>query len=222
MFFCYAVAGAPACAFFKLAFVETSDFFWDFFETCLAARAAQRGDRARRSAATFCPPWSGAPRHRMQGPPCSCFSTCSPKTPREFLRSIPASVTSRSSPWYQYLRAAYGSDVPLPYRLTDLRYVYHHDDTWRGKYPDVEWPMPPCARLPVPLGGAPDGQWWAPMNWQVRKRIVPVRWRRCESAKCARWLSGSGEVNQSTHEAARERELKLCATLTCAGRLPDD
>ena len=167
-------------------------------------------------------PWSGAPRNRMQGPPCACFSTCSPKTTREFLRSVPASVTSRSSPWYQYLRAAYGSDVPLPYRLTDLRYVYHHDDAWRGKHPDVEWPMPPCTRLPRPLGGSPDGQWWAPMNWQVRKRIVPVHWRRCEPATCARWLSGTGEVNQSTHEAAQERELKLCATLTCAGYLMTD
>ena len=165
-----------------------------------------------------------------QGPPCACFSTCSPKTTRDFLQSIPASVTSRSSPWYHYLRAVYASDVPLPFRLTDLRYVYHHDDAWRRKHPDVEWPMPPCARVDSPglsgllggsLGGvhgAPDGQWWAPMKWQVRKRILPVRWHRCDAATCARWLHGTGEVNQSTHEATRERELKLCAMLASAGR----
>ena len=165
-----------------------------------------------------------------QGPPCACFSTCSPKTTRDFLQSIPASVTSRSSPWYHYLRAVYASDVPLPFRLTDLRYVYHHDDAWRRKHPDVEWPMPPCTRVDSPglsgllggsLGGvhgAPDGQWWAPMKWQVRKRILPVRWRRCDAATCARWLHGTGEVNQSTHEATRERELKLCAMLASAGR----
>lgn len=155
----------------------------------------------------------------MHGPPCACFSTCSPKTTREFLRSIPATVTTHSSPWYQYLRATYGSDVPLPYHLTNLRYVYHHDAAWHKQHPGVEWPMPPCVRLPSPLGGTPDGQWWAPMNWQVRKRIGPVRGTpKCDPAACARWLSSSGEVNQSTHEAARERELKLHIELFAEAR----
>ena len=144
-------------------------------------------------------------------PPCSCFSTCNPMTTRDFLQSIPASITSQESPWYAYLRAVYGGDeLPLPYHLSQLRYVHHNDAVWREKHPGVEWPMPPCTRLPNPLGGTPDGQWWAPMNWQARLGIKPIRTHKCERAACDRWLSGPGEVNPIQRQAARG-ELKLCA-----------
>ena len=145
------------------------------------------------------------------GPPCSCFSTCDPISTRRFLQDIPATVTSASSPWYAYLRAVYAGDVPpLPFHLTRLRYVHHHDTAWRRKHPDVEWPMPPCGKLPQPLGGTPDGQWWAPMTWQGRKRIKPLRTPQCEAAVCSRWKTGEGDAqNQTRRQAAREEELKL-------------
>ena len=164
------------------------------------------------------------------GPPCSCFSTCNPITTREFLRSIPDSVTSRESPWYAYLRAVYGGDeVPLPYDLTRLRYIHHHDKVWQRMHPSVEWPMPPCTRLPNPLGGIPDGQWWAPMNWQVRLGIKPVRTRKCEPAACARWLSSAGylrliERPEGLEPTTRQPAQALEAAKMCAcsdRRLPN-
>lgn len=144
------------------------------------------------------------------GPPCSCFSTCDPISTRRFLQAIPATVTNASSPWYTYLTAVYQGDVPLPFHLTRLRYVHHHDVAWRRKHPNVEWPMPPCGKLPMPLGGTPDGQWWAPMNWQVRRRIKPLRTPQCEAAVCARWKAEEGNSRDLTRrQAAREEEFKL-------------
>ena len=47
-------------------------------------------------------------------------------------------MTSRESPWYAYLRAVYGWDeVPLPYDLTRLRYIHHHDKVWQRMHPSV-------------------------------------------------------------------------------------
>lgn len=79
-------------------------------------------------------------------PACACFDTCSKAHLDHLLyRLMPTVVSSRDSPWYQYLLAIYGDALPLPFNMTRLRMLYHADDLWRTRYPQTFWPMSSCA-----------------------------------------------------------------------------
>ena len=61
-----------------------------------------------------------------------------------FVSVLPRLVKSRRSPWFAYLRAVYGEDVPLPFDLHSIRFVYHNTPRWQALHPRVPWPMPGC------------------------------------------------------------------------------
>lgn len=117
------------------------------------------------------------PKPREQ--PCKCFSLCNPDEVIRFRRSLPDTVTSTASPWYQYLQAVYLGPVPLPFDLRRLNYFYHNDDLWYRKNPKVEWPMATC-------------------DMSLTRRVVGFRrsadpnvqasnWTACNASVCARW-----------------------------------
>ena len=84
--------------------------------------------------------------------PCNCFSTCTISDANHFLGLIPRVVSSASSPWVSYLRSVYGSEPPLPFELSKLRFWYHRSTRWQRLHGDsLEWPMAACAtpRSPV-------------------------------------------------------------------------
>ena len=98
--------------------------------------------------------------------------------PREGPKSLPSKVPSAipppslqvrsaQSPWYPYLTAVYGPNVPLPFNLHALRFIRHHTEgrcrrrcrcRCRGvtpcvhvagfhrSNPDLNWPLPGCDR----------------------------------------------------------------------------
>lgn len=98
---------------------------------------------------------------------CQCWHTCSKAGTEAFLRQMPAFVRHRTSPWFGYLRAVYGTDVPLPFLLSELRFFYHNGAPWQQRHPGVSWPLVACKgeRSPEPLLNVPA----------------------CEPAECAQW-----------------------------------
>lgn len=103
---------------------------------------------------------------------CQCWHTCSKAGAEAFLRQLPAFVRDRASPWFGYLRAVYGTDVPLPFSLSKLRFFYHNGAPWQQRHPDVPWPLVACKgeRSPEPLSHVPP----------------------CAHAECARWAESPG------------------------------
>ena len=109
---------------------------------------------------------NGAIRH------CRCWHTCNPAASQAFLRQLPTDVRHQASPWYAYLRAVYGTDVPLPFPVSKLRFFYHNGADWQRRHPSVAWPLVAChgERSPEPLPS------------------VPI----CSPAECARWVESPG------------------------------
>ena len=123
--------------------------------------------------------FEGATSHSR---PCSCFSTCSEEDSVTFLNAIPDLVTTKDSPWLDYLHAVYGEEVPVPFNLTQLNFFYHNDASWRRNHPGVEWPMDSCEMERSPaapglvVGRVPADSWRCSLE-------VCSRWQQQESSK---------------------------------------
>lgn len=103
---------------------------------------------------------------------CRCWHTCNPAATQAFFRQLPTDVRHQASPWYAYLRAVYGTDVPLPFPISELRFFYHNGADWQTRHPNVAWPLVAChgERSLKPLPS------------------VPI----CSPAECARWVESPG------------------------------
>ena len=75
---------------------------------------------------------------------CVCWHVCKQSELASFLRRLPATIDSPSSPWLPYLEAVYGQRPPLPYPLSRLRFLYHGTSRWQRSHPSVVWPMGAC------------------------------------------------------------------------------
>ena len=127
----------------------------------------------------------------MRVQPCACFSMCTQHEAAHFRTALlPRSVDHKSSPWWRYLQAVYGSHVPLPFDLHALDFFYHNDDSWRQRHPSAaDWPMATCAMEPnhEHTGGA-----------HIHRSQVPP----CALEACAPWLRVSVEATRAALETS--------------------
>lgn len=108
---------------------------------------------------------------------CKCFSVCTQDGALSFVNSLPSQITDDSSPWYGYLQAVYSQSVQLPYDMSKLRFIYHHDATWAQQNPNVAWPMPPCR----------EGGW---LKWGTD--LEGIDW--CDAMTCEKWHGQQGNL----------------------------
>ena len=67
-------------------------------------------------------------------------------------------VRSSQSPWYPYLTAVYGPNVPLPFNMHALRFIRHHTEG-RPLPPTLPTLLPrPCTHGVRPRGRSPSKQ----------------------------------------------------------------
>ena len=105
---------------------------------------------------------------------CHCFCACNSECVDALRRAMPPLVTSRSSAWFGYLTAIYGS-VTLPFDLRRLNFLYMRDARWWSRFPHVEWPISGC-RLNKTGTAVPDG-------------------RPCAPAVCRRWVTDDPQLH---------------------------
>ena len=134
---------------------------------------------------------------------CTCFSTCTLAQTNSFLSRMPEYVTSRESPWHDYLSAVYTHDVPLPFKLSGLRFFYHSDVHWLRAHPEVRWPMADCPTWNTPSGLGGMMRYEDPMNYSSKEIGFARdyrRTRRCSAAECSRWVSAEPQRSLGSSE----------------------
>jgi hypothetical protein len=99
---------------------------------------------------------------------CACFSWCHPEELQHFWAQLPV-VRTTASPWYPYLRAVYGGDVPLPVDLREF-----------GTF-----------RIPSNESVALAPELNMPLSRSCDPRTSRSDARACEPAECRRWLDVS-------------------------------
>ena len=141
---------------------------------------------------------------------------------------MPTHIHDEGSPWYGYLHAVYGAAPHLPFDLTTLRMLYHHDHRWKRKHPTVEWPMPACvlnhstsarwARRHGPYSGTllKDAQSMR-RDWHLREHSQQqpeseTPW--CPAERCWRWYHKEPSLEPDRTSPASSSVLPLTVDFT--------
>ena len=155
---------------------------------------------------------SGTPSNR-----CFCWSLCTLERAEAWLREIPSEVRSVDDPWFGYLTAVYGPDLPLPFSLSRLSYFHHADDDWTASHPDVEWPMAPCRLLcGVRQSRQPDLQVKIERGRPYTHCLEPTAAAMqypCPKDKCHRWMRRKDDPGRGSNASVAAMWLTLGTSL---------
>ena len=158
-------------------------------------------------------------------PSCSCFGWCGLEDMASFLRALPAAVSSRSSPWFDYVSNVYSMPPVVPFSITTFGVFRFSRKPALDHAFDVDCQLPTCRSRAPRCGGwitAPQSNMTGLLPWRGGAPLAPWPWTGSTRAKFGarsmmyKWLlAGGWRVHlEWTHASRAGSRRKVPASLT--------